>query len=481
MQHSSLGIMFCLVVTCAAVSAENLCPPGVKSDKLICLLPQVYGTNGLILTNSATQFQTNFLTNSLRPLNSALARQSALLPLPSPSSGLSFTWDPAQRVFLSSSASYGPIFGERAQTIGKHRVFLGAGYQYFSFSTLDGISLKRLPEVFTQPDVTIDFGPSIGTQTCSTSSDDTSTGFCSVIRDVITADNRLDLKIHQWATSITYGLTNSIDISAVIPIENVRMGIISSTTIVNNSNSDAHIFPETSTCKFPCRTQVFSDFRTVSGIGDIVLQAKVTAWRGEKAALAVGADVRFPTGDARNFIGAGAYGVKPFVAWSYQSRVISPHVLVGYEANGSSLIAGDITAGTKEKLSSQFTYAGGVEIWTHERLTIAVDVVGQQVFEGRRTSLTSFTELGACTQDFGSCAKPFNAPNKDDDLAQSTETFNLTNMSFGVKVRPFRSKQALAENQIFSTFLITANVLIKMNDGGLRASAVPLVGVSYTF
>jgi hypothetical protein len=45
----------------------------------------------------------------------------------------------------------------------------------------------------------------------------------------------------------------------------------------------------------------------------------------------------------------------------------------------------------------------------------------------------------------------------------------MTNASIGIKAKPF------------SNLLITANVLLKLNDGGLRARAVPLLGVSYTF
>jgi len=212
------------------------------------------------------------------------------------------------------------------------------------------------------------------------------------------------------------------------------------------------------------------------------MRVKGMAWKGNRAAVALGADVRMPTGDALNFIGAGAYGVKPFVVWSYRSK-FSPHIFVGYETNGSSLIAGDISTGTKERLPGQLTYATGADVWLTEHLTTAFDVVGQQVFEGRRTLLTTFTELGACndSQGFGTCAAPFKTPNVDPNLAQSTGTFNITNMSVGVKIRPFGDKQALAQNRPFSRFVITGNVLIKMNDGGLRANALPLLGVSYTF
>src|SRR5262249_18785684 len=86
---------FCVVLISVTAKAQNLCPQGVKSNKLICLIPQVFGVDGLVLANTGpglVPFQ-NIIPNSLSPLNSAVARQSALLPLASPSSGLTFTWD----------------------------------------------------------------------------------------------------------------------------------------------------------------------------------------------------------------------------------------------------------------------------------------------------------------------------------------------------------------------------------------------------
>lgn len=188
---------------------------------------------------------------------------------------------------------------------------------------------------------------------------------------MIKTDNRVDLKIHEWTTALTFGVTDWLDVSALIPIENVRMAVGSNATIVNNSNTETHSFQTVAgLCDFPCRTHLFSNVRTASGIGDMIVRVKAVAWRGKKAALALGGDVRFPTGDAMNFIGSGAYSVKPFAAWSYLSR-ISPHFLVGYEGNGSSQIAGDITAGSKERLPDQFTDATGLDVWITNRLTAA--------------------------------------------------------------------------------------------------------------
>jgi hypothetical protein len=47
--------------------------------------------------------------------------------------------------------------------------------------------------------------------------------------------------------------------------------------------------------------------------------------------------------------------------------------------------------------------------------------------------------------------------------------YNILNGSVGIKYRAV------------GKLVLTGNVLLKMNDSGLRATAIPLVGVSYSF
>jgi hypothetical protein len=45
----------------------------------------------------------------------------------------------------------------------------------------------------------------------------------------------------------------------------------------------------------------------------------------------------------------------------------------------------------------------------------------------------------------------------------------MEDISLGLKYSPF------------GNFLVTGNLLVKLNDAGLRATVVPLVGISYSF
>ncbi len=58
------------------------------------------------------------------------------------------------------------------------------------------------------------------------------------------------------------------------------------------------------------------------------------------------------------------------------------------------------------------------------------------------------------------------------DVAQTISirrSFNTDDLALGAKYSPF------------GNWLVTGNVQIKLDDGGLRAKVVPLVGLSYTF
>jgi hypothetical protein len=472
----------CLILISTVASGQGLCPTGTTSNKLICVIPQVYGPNGLVLENRdavalgiVNPIQ-NGLPQALSPLNTSIARQTALVPLASPASGITFSFDAATKIFTTSTDSFGPILGERADTIGRYRVSVGFAYQYFNFDTNDGVSLKKLPTVFTQPDTFAGAADNGNGLTCSISPPNTAVNMdkCGFIRDIITSNTRVDLKLHQFMTFVTFGLTNRIDVSMAIPIENVRMGVTSDATIQNISQTPSNQFINPPGCS-PCLNSSSSSSRTASGIGDITFRVKGTAWKGkgEKAALALGVDVRAPTGDALNFLGAGAAGFTPFLVWSYHSR-ISPHAFVGYEVNGSSVIAGDITTGEKEKLPGQLTYSGGADVWITKWFSAAFDLVGEQVFQAQRFSKTKFIEPQKCVPDpndpTNPCATLLSGPTpQDDNLAPTTGSYNVTNASIGARIKPF------------GHLVVTGNVLLKLNNGGLRAKTVPLVGVSYTF
>jgi hypothetical protein len=190
------------------------------------------------------------------------------------------------------------------------------------------------------------------------------------------------------------------------------------------------------------------------GIGDVTLRAKWNAFRGERVGIALLGDVRLPTGDAMNFLGSGAAGVHPVVAVSYSTRRLAPHFNAGYQWNGKSVLAGDVRTDRKAGLPSGFTYATGVDIAATRRLTFAGDFLGQSLLNAPRVARTTFTNA---------------LNNTFPETRLEKNTLTMVSGAIGAKINLNR------------TVLLTGNVIFRMNDAGLTAPIVPLLGISWAF
>src|SRR5580693_10364786 len=192
-------------------------PCTVQSGKLACVIPQEYGvvSNGPISFNGALysyggppkvvdshpgHFASDFST-TLSPLTGDIARQANLLPLASPSSGVLLTYDSSLKTFVVSTNSLGPILGERGDTIGRHKLFVGFSYQYFNFDKIDSVNMRNISAIQThRPDNIDDAVP--GTPNpinCdpSVSPSAQHLGGCAFVRDLVSSQNSIALKINQ--------------------------------------------------------------------------------------------------------------------------------------------------------------------------------------------------------------------------------------------------------------------------------------------
>jgi len=388
--------VLCGVFVSIDTIAQNTC----GSTKLYCLIPTAFHTT----------------TATFNFFNEAFGTQATQLPLATPASGFIFTFDKSLGVYTASNDSFGPILTERAETIGRHKLYVAFTYQHFGFDEIDGTNLKNVPIVFAFPSAQ---NPSVLTAT----------------------NNRVDAKIDQYAAFASFGLTSRIDVSVAIPFERVSMGVSSKGTEYSTTSS---------------ATASFQEFLpgSASGIGDVVLAAKGTVLKERQFGLALGTEVRLPSGDARNFLGSGAVGVKPYVALSRKGR-IAPHLDLGYQWNGDSFLATDKN-GKEQQLPTYFAYSGGADIGVSKRLTVVADFLGQRFFSAPQISSPKSVSIP-------NQAGPFTS------VEPITGSYSADNLGLGVKMSPI------------GHLLITANVLIKLDNGGLRSKVVPMAGLSYSF
>jgi hypothetical protein len=375
--------------------------------------------------------------------------QLSQVPLASPVSGFIFA-----NGVMQEATSFGPVLADRAETLGRRRIFVGASYEYFDFDKADGVNLKSFGAVFNheqEPTIcaTIPSTPCLGGEPIYT-------------RDIIATQNRIDVKVHQVTLVGTYGLSDRLDVSVAVPIVDVRVAMSSNATIFNFEPPPVnHTFAPITDNPRETYISPFNAILTNSGstlgIGDLRLRGKYVAWRDakEKSAVAVGLDLRLPTGDAYNFLGSGTWGIRPFVIYSYSARV-SPHASAGFEGNGNSILAGDVTTQpvTKAKLPDVFTYSVGADASPVRWLGLSADYIGTSLLNASRIETSTYTDF---------------VGNNHENVNTFVSTVNQSNISAGAKIRPM------------ARLLITGNVLFRLNDAGLHFKPSPLIGVSYTF
>ena len=403
------------------------------SSKLISLFPNLYGPTGIVLPNPthAAHFTSAFQAN-LSPLVGSIVNQLTSIPIPSPASGFLYTFDSSLGVYTRSGQSFGPIFAERAETIGKNKFLAGVSYQHFNFDRLDGLNIKKIPALFQhQPATNLEFQ-----------------------KDLITTDNAFDIQVGQTVAYFTYGVSDRLDVSVALPMASASIEIVSAATIRRIGTSDqpdVHFFDS----PFPAKDrQSFSASRSASGIGDVLVRAKYTAIRWKNGAFAMGVDARLPTGDEYNFLGAGSVGARPFFALSYRLGNFSPHANFGYQWNGHSVLAGNFQTGTKGNQSDQLQLAAGFDLGVTKKFTFAADYLGQQQIQGNRVRLVDFI-----------AANGSRFPNVLVQRSRLTQSA----AALGIKVNP------IAE------LLVTFNLLVALDDNGLRDRVAPLIGLSYAF
>lgn len=356
--------------------------------------------------------------NSLKSLSPTLATQLSQLPNSTAITGSGLTFSRSLGVITASNESLGTILTQRGETIGRHKFFISFDYQRFSFSSIDGISLKHVPTVLAL------------VQGASG----------STLVDTV-AQSRIDLLVDQFAAVGSFGVTSRLDLTVMVPFSKVTLKAGSVTRDLAVVGQNALI---------PVNGPFLAG--SANGVGDISVNVKANVVNGEHTKIAVGGEVRFPTGDEANYLGTGAYGFKPYIVLSRAGR-ITPNINLGYQWNGASSLFVNPSSGSQQNLPSSFLYSGGVDFRAFSRLTLTTEFVGQAVINGPRLATTSLTT------PVGSFPS----------VTNQSGTYTMDNIGVGFKFNPYKG------------FLITADTLFALDEGGLRSKVIPLVGVSYRF
>jgi hypothetical protein len=320
--------------------------------------------------------------------------------LPS-SSGGGFTYrlDPALGTVIRSSDSFGPLFTQRSLVSGQGRASFGVSYSSTNFEHIDGRSLR----------------------------DGTLVSTASVFRgeavpfDIETVS--LQIRSDTMTLNGTVGITDRFDVSAGIPFVRVTLQGERIDTYRGRQLLQA------------------TGSASASGLGDVILRGRYNVLLVGASGVAVGGEVRLPTGREEDLLGAGRASVTPRFVGSYEHDRVGLHGEVGYTFGG---------------VSEALNYAGAVTAVAAPRLTLVGELLGRRLNGVGRLEETTLPHPRLAGVD-------------TIRLTSSGETADRL-----VAVAGFKWNVA-------TTWLLTANVLRPLTDVGLNADWVPSVTFDYWF
>ncbi|HKA57140.1 MAG TPA: transporter [Gemmatimonadales bacterium] len=411
-------------------------------DKISELFVFTPGQQPLFLGGTGTH-QNHFITSAstqngvlISFIGNAVGTSVASIPLSATSGGSTFRFEGGAPV--RTSVSPGPIFAERALTLGKGRVFVGANLNRLKFQSLRGVRLDDIRLNFVHENVDTPACDSIEGRDCAPY------GVPHLENDVIALRLGIDLEMTVTSFFVSFGLLDRLDVGVALPIVSTSMVGQSDVQIISFAESTAaHFFGGT-----PANPQLSTTRSTAgsaSGIGDVAARLKFNLMRSERTSFALLADARFPTGSAEDLLGAGHFSARALGVLSAQLGPFSPHANFG------------VLLRNTDSLNNAVLVTVGFDHVMAPWATIAADIVTQfQVGENK------ITVPGTVTYDvpFVRTVEPTNIPNQRDDIINASVGFKFLTGS-GVT--------------------IVTNALVPFNEGGMRPNLMWTAGLEYNF
>jgi outer membrane putative beta-barrel porin/alpha-amylase len=318
--------------------------------RLATLIPGLYGGDGITLATDPTANHAAHFTvdssASINRLNEQITSQIGIFPFSSSVSGFTFAFDPSLGTFLRTTESLGPLFAERAPTLGRGKLNLHFSYTFFTYDTFEGKNLSHFPVTARhEPDV-------IGFP-------DTREQF---ELDTVRINLDIKLRVQIFAFAATYGITDRLDVGVFLPITSVDMDVKShARVVVSPSNT---LFPNVHTFVGGPESPDDAAHGYAFGLGDVVLRAKYSLLKSDVIDVSGAFLTTLATGNHQDFLGSGATTLRPFLVLSRTLfDVLTPHLNIGYEFN--------LDRGHQ----SAVQYALGVDVGT-PTWTVAAELLG---------------------------------------------------------------------------------------------------------
>jgi len=347
-------------------------------------------------------------------LSFATALEVATTPVGAMSSGFATKLDPSTGLKVRKATTFGPAFAERALTSGEGSVSMGASFRATTYTELGSLKIDNLPLA------------SVSTPVAATTK--TATGSFAITSKTL-------------MLGAVMGVTDNFDVGVSVPL--VDIAVSGTATQVNGSG------------QFTVGTAGNAES---SGIGDIAALAKyrfVTFGKDaqpDPGGVAFAVVLHMPTGDRQQFRGLGRTRTAVSLVFSSGQGRLRPHANAGFEVwNKSVDTVTDFTTNTTARARHQVLYAAGLEFEAAPKLTLLIDVVGQNVLSAGRV-------------DYQGVQPPPGA-SAASSLVTLSDGLRKILLTPGLKVN------------LKSKMLLSLSGLTTLSDDGLHAHFTPVVAI----
>jgi hypothetical protein len=323
------------------------------------------------------------------------------VPIATSSSGFLYRLNPELGTVQRATESFGAFFTERALTAGRGHASFGVAATTSRFDRLDGRSLRDGTLVTTANQFRDEPAP-FDTEALT-----------------------LNLETSTLTLLASVGITDRLEIGGAVPLvrltlDGERLNVYRGTPQVQARASG-----------------------TASGIADVALRAKYTLVTTPSGGIAAAAELRLPTGDEENLLGAGA------ASWRLMGVASVDRGRLGVHGN-----AGIVRGG--ESVSDEFTFAGALALAVHPRVTASAEVFGRYV---------------SALHDIELSAEPH-------PIYIGVDTLRLVS---GPSGSTLMTALAGIKWNVTGTLVIGGHIAWPLNERGLTARITPTVALEYAF
>jgi outer membrane putative beta-barrel porin/alpha-amylase len=397
----------------------------VRLGLLVLLILAVVGSTAVHAQNVAAR-----IGDTIDGLSDTVAATFARsVPLPSASAGVQYVFDPATGNFQRSPTTFGQVYLDRADPLGKGQMNVSVSYAYLELDTVDGKPANDLrdsapiPAAGKQAALTI---PSFGVRAA----------------------------VHQMLLAFTYGFTDDLEASIALPLVYSDLG-------ARAEIGFAFVSKKTGLLKQLHLSVNGPD--TPFGQGDLLLRSKYRFFHDGPVHLAYGLLLRIPTGDEEAFQGIGFFEVTPSLLAS--TRVFEPASWARLQAHlnaGAGFDAEDVA-------SSEIRWGLGLDWGFTEQVTAAVAVLARHPLA--RVAPAGALTFNRCTAGLVTCAT------SQDVRRGSAPLFGLSSGRFDYYDLSLGGRGGLWRDTLFAF----VNVIVPLNDGFVRTEPIPIIGLEATF